>query len=130
MSEQLTYLGKSVFYPVTLVGGSPVIATGAQVIEGSIIKILTTPQGSRFFLPEFGTKIYTMLFEPNDQVSQRQLKFYILDCLNTWETRAKFFDVNLLSGADVVLCTILYQILPKNEILSFVFPFYQAGLKL
>lgn len=125
------YLGTALEYPIRIVNGRPAIASGIRVIENSIIKILTTPVGSRFFLREYGCRIDRIIFEPNDEILLRMLRAEILLALSKWETRAKFLDVFCVGGTlpgkgDVVLCVIKYQVLPSNEINSFVYPIYKS----
>lgn len=119
------YLGSAVTYPITLVKGRLQVTTGLSVIENSIVKILTTPIGTRYFLPEYGCKLVELQFEPNDEVLIRELRVYMLDALRKWETRAEFYDVETILITDMVVCIIQYRILQSNQIESFIYPYYK-----
>lgn len=120
------YLGTAVEYPITLIDGKESVVGGIEVINSSITKILSTPVGSRLFLREYGSRINELIFEPNDAILLRLLRTNILGALTKWETRAKFLDVNMSTGDDMVLCDIKYRILRSNEFNSFVYPIYKS----
>ncbi len=40
--------------------------TANQEIRADLINLLLTRKGSRYFLPDFGTRLYEFLFEPFD----------------------------------------------------------------
>lgn len=58
-----------------------------DAVKQSALSILTTPLGSRFFQPEFGSKVEDTLFELNDVVGEAVLRNNILAALKTWDTR-------------------------------------------
>ncbi len=119
------YIGTAVTYPITLNKGRLQTSSGLSVIENSIVKILTTPIGTRFFLPEYGCRLTELQFEPNDEILIRELRVFVLDALTKWETRAEFIDVETMLITDAVICVIQYRILQSNEVNSFVWPFYK-----
>jgi phage baseplate assembly protein W len=120
------YIGTAITYPITVSGGSIAISSGVAVIENSIIKILTTPKGTRYFVPEYGCILETLKFEPNDAILAQRVRIAILDALSTWEKRAKFLDVEVIPITDALICVINYRVLQSNEVNTFVFPFYTA----
>lgn len=65
--------------------GSTVSNSGMERINQSINHILSTRIGTRFFLPDFGSKLYTLIFEPNDFILYDLLKRYIKEALEKWE---------------------------------------------
>lgn len=122
--DRYKYIGAAIFAPTTLSAGKPVIATGLDVIEHSILDILNTPQGSRLFLPEYGSRLHELLFEPNDLVLKSLLRQFIREALTAWEQRIQFKDVKYKFEESVIYCEILYSVLPTNEIKSFIYPYY------
>jgi len=42
-------------------------STSGDEVRASLIHLLLTRKGSRYYLPSFGTKLYEYLFEPMDQ---------------------------------------------------------------
>lgn len=121
----LEYLGNALTRPLVLGAGKPLLSSGVDVIHNSIQNILTTARGTSFFLPEYGSRLHEVLFEPNDAASLSLLRYTIEESLNTWEKRIKFVDANFEVGEDFVSISITYRILQSNEIKSFVFPYYQ-----
>lgn len=124
LNEKL-YLGIGMKLPIGLVGGAAETVSGSLCVEQSIMSILTTPIGSRFFLYDYGSRLDELLFEPNDIVLEDLLRLFIFESLIKWEKRAKFTDIEFGFSDVRVDCVIKYKLLPSNEINSFIFPFYR-----
>lgn len=120
-----SYIGQAVTYPITLDKGTLQVSKGLSVIENAIVKILTTPIGTRYFVPEYGCRLSELQYEPNDEILVRELRVFILDALTKWETRAEFIDVETILITDAVICVIQYRVLQSSEVSSFVWPFYK-----
>ena len=123
--DALKYLGNTVDYPLNIVNGKPTIANSKKSIEQSIISILNTEKGSRFFLPQYGSRLQQLLFETNDTVLRSLLRQFIFEAIRDWEKRVKFIDVTFTQEEDIVNCTIKYRIVATSESLSFIYPFYK-----
>jgi phage baseplate assembly protein W len=54
----------------------------AQEIKADLIHLLLTRKGSRYFLPEFGTRLYEFLFEPFDGLTFNAIESDIRDSVN------------------------------------------------
>ena len=50
-----------------------------QEIRSNLIHLILTRKGSRYYLPDFGTKIYEFIFEPLDGVTFESIKDDIRD---------------------------------------------------
>jgi len=125
MIDAVRYLGNTITYPLNLVNGKPTIANSQRSIEQAILAILNTDKGSRFFLPEYGSRLSELLFEPNDEVLTSLIRQFIFEAIQQWEQRVKFLGVSFDIAEDVVNCTISYRIVATSESLSFIFPFYR-----
>lgn len=121
----LDYLGVSVKQPFQLDAGVAGLVSGNENIEQAIRILLSTPLGSRFFLPEYGCRLDEVLFEPNDEVLKQMISMFVFEALEKWETRVKFQNIDYEFLEDHVACTISYRILQSNEINSFVYPFFR-----
>lgn len=119
------YLGTAIKYPITIVNGKPALVNADENIKQSILQILSTPQGHRLMLPEYGSRLEEMVFEQNDDILKNMVRLFIMEALSTWEKRIKFKNVSFEQENDVILCEISYLILASNEIDSFVYPFYK-----
>jgi len=123
--ENLAYLGTAMKNPIQLLSGRAAIVGGYSIIEQSILDILATPVGTRLFLPEYGSRLNEMLFEPNDEILLGMARMLISEALTKWEQRTRFVDVALVQDERWVKLKILHVPLSSTSIQSFVFPFYK-----
>ena len=54
----------------------------AQEIKADLIHLLLTRKGSRYYLPEFGTRLYEFLFEPFDGLTFSAIESDIRDAVS------------------------------------------------
>ena len=99
--------------------------SGLDRINQSICHILGTRLGERFFVPEFGCRIYELIFEPNDYILHDMLIIYIKEALTRWERRIKVLEVNpvVVEGENEVPINITYNLINTNSVYNFVYPF-------
>lgn len=113
--------------------GRAVTASGLDKINNSILHILGTPIGTRFFLPEFGSRLYELVFEPNDSIFSDLAVLYIKDALNKWEPRINNINVYPMINEhdNHVPIKISYKLINTNIVGNFVYPFnrdsYEIG---
>lgn len=48
--------------------------TNNDAIKSDLLHLVLTNKGSRLYKPEFGTSLMKMIFEPNDGITQGQIK--------------------------------------------------------
>ena len=48
--------------------------TPEREVRANLIHLLLTKKGSRYFLPDFGTRLYEYIFEPNDSVTFQMIE--------------------------------------------------------
>ena len=99
--------------------------TGVDRINQSIMHILSTPVGLRYFVPEFGCRINELIFEPNDYILEDMLILYITEALNRWEPRIKVLEVApvVIKYHNEVPVHITYNLVNTNSVHNFVYPF-------
>ena len=56
----------------------------SQEIKADLIHLLLTRKGSRYFLPEFGTRLYEFLFEPFDGLTFNAIESDIRDSIENF----------------------------------------------
>jgi phage baseplate assembly protein W len=56
----------------------------SEEIKADLIHLLLTRKGSRYFLPEFGTRLYEFLFEPFDNLTFNALESDIRDAIENF----------------------------------------------
>jgi len=144
MSVFSPFLGKGAAYPFkfnTITGGvavassenyylgNPTVATSdLDKINMSIANIISTPLGTRFFLPEFGCNLYTLVFEPNDDIFANLARVYIADALFKWEKRLTVRAIDVITTIDNLEANstnikINYQIISSQVVGNYVYPF-------
>lgn len=121
------YIGKGMSTTKTFddVHLSTNVITGIDKIQDSIYNILSTKVGERLFLPEFGSRLHMLVFEPNNAIFADLADFYIRDALGKWEKRIQVTDVSVLTEQEgnIVPIEISYQITNSNIYDTYVFPF-------
>ncbi len=136
MSEESNraFLGKGLQYPFTFqpstggVGLSTATSTDVELIRQSILQILFTPLGERFFRPEFGSRLLTLVFEPNDKVLEGLARYYIKDALERWEKRVRLTEYRFYQDYEnhIMWVEIKFKIVSTNVEGNLVFPFYRG----
>lgn len=53
----------------------------SEQIRSDLIHLLLTRKGSRYYLPEFGTRLYEFIFEPNDGLTFQAIESDIRDSI-------------------------------------------------
>ena len=60
---------------------------GVDQIKADLLQLLLTNPGERVMLPNFGTPLRKLVFEPNDAVLEQAAKVMISEAINAWEPR-------------------------------------------
>lgn len=58
--------------------------TSEEEIKSNLIHLLLTRKGSRYFMPNFGTRLYEYIFEPLDSPTFDQIETEIKDSVETY----------------------------------------------
>ena len=70
-------------------------AEGYDVLKADILSLLLTNPGERVMLPEYGTPLATIIFEPNDNAVIEQVREMIINSIATWEPRIVVQNINI-----------------------------------
>ena len=70
-----------------------------QIKSDMLVLLLTNP-GERVMLPDYGTPLKKLMFEPNDQMVKNQARSMIIQSLTKWEPRVTIQQVEVLTKAD------------------------------
>ena len=68
-----------------------------DLIKDNILQILLTNPGERVRLPEFGSRLRELVFEPNDAILEGLAKIYIKEAIERWEDRIEFTGLDFVS---------------------------------
>lgn len=137
-------IGKGVSFPLTFSSRGRSrqvdIEGGLAKINQSIHMILGTRPGERCFLPEYGSRLPELVFEPEDNVLYDLLYIYTVEALERWEKRIKIDTVTILDSNamveafkvdnHVVGIQIDYTVLTQHVPGSYVHPFQLGALPL
>jgi phage baseplate assembly protein W len=64
-------------------------------IRSSLIHLLLTRKGSRYFLPDFGTRLYEYIFEPLDGPTFSEIESEIRDSVGQYLPGIKITDIEI-----------------------------------
>lgn len=123
------FLGTGWAFPVGIDGrGRFKLASGVDDVEQAIRIILYTPRGERVMRPEFGCRIYELLYEPNDASTRGLACLYVEQALAMWEPRVRVVSVSAQFSdpeGERLLVQIVYEVKATHDRRSLVFPFYR-----
>jgi hypothetical protein len=107
--------------------GSIAMSSGVEELDSAIRMVLITAPGERLMRPNFGCRIWELLFEPINANTIGLMAVAVREALGQWEPRVDVESVSVepLDGADgKVLIHIGYVVKATNDLRNLVFPFY------
>lgn len=128
MSDPSDFIGRGISFPLRVdQSGSIATSSGVEDIDSSIRMVLTTAPGERLMRPNFGCRIWELLFEPINANTLGLMGVAVREAIGRWEPRVTIDDVHLDpsehdSGA--VIITIDYIVRTTNDRRNLVYPFY------
>ncbi|WP_456786621.1 GPW/gp25 family protein [Cellulomonas sp. P5_C5] len=96
-------------------------------LEDSIRVVLLTAPGERLMRPQFGCRIWDLMFEPVNANLLGLISEAVRDALAQWEPRIEVLDVTPVQDAEssgTVQITIAYRVRATNDRRNLVYPFY------
>lgn len=86
----------------TLNGPQLKVARSANVraVRNSLRNIFTWIPGERVLLPEFGSKLHTLLYEGITPLTEERIIAEIRSCVTDWEPRANIVEIRNASNID------------------------------
>lgn len=96
----------------TLIGviSDPELLADDRAISNSLYNIVTTPLGTRYRIPEYGSALLWLLKEPLDNITAFQIEASLVQAIERWEPRVRIIreqtkvTPNLsITGFDIVL---------------------------
>ena len=90
--------------------GYPNIKTDEQLIKDSIFQILNTRKGERFFNREFGSDLYKLVFEPNDEILRDLIDIEVKEAIGKWEDRVEVLGTNTVINENQITVEISYRV--------------------
>jgi len=88
------YIGMA--YPLDgTVAGTFDTKSTEDIIRTSILSIILTRKGERVMLPEFGSNIRELLFDPIDDTLQYDIQNAISDAVRVWDNRIDVKELDI-----------------------------------
>ena len=107
--------------------GSIALTGGAEDLDRSIQIVFMTAPGERLMRPQFGCRIWDLLFEPITANLLGQIAQAVREALAQWEPRIEVTDVSPEPDANdpgMVRVAIAYRVRATNDRRNLVYPFY------
>ena len=107
--------------------GSIAMTAPGGDLEDSIRMVLLTAPGERLMRPQFGCRIWDLMFEPVNANLLGLISQAVRDALAQWEPRIEVESVTPVQDAEssgLVQISIAYRIRSTNDKRNLVYPFY------
>lgn len=72
--------------------------TPEREVRSNLIHLILTRKGTRYFLPDFGTRIYEYIFEQNDSVSFNLIEEEIRESVKKYIPNLDINSINVMSA--------------------------------
>jgi Bacteriophage baseplate protein W len=100
---------------------------GEEEIRQAILMIVRTRRGGRVMRPEFGCRIWELIFAPNNAATWTLAGHHVREALGMWEPRIEVDAIRALPNPDndaAMEVEVEYTIKATHDARSLVFPFY------
>ena len=122
------FIGRGIMFPMRVdQSGALAFTSGASDIDASLRMVLITAPGERLMRPQFGCKIWDLLFEPVNANTIGLMASAVRDAVAQWEPRVTLEDVDIEPDPNDrarVLIHMKYRVRTTNDVRNLVYPFY------
>jgi phage baseplate assembly protein W len=126
--SEASFVGRGISWPLEIDHtGSIKLTDGPPDLDRSIRVILVTAPGERLMRPEFGCRIWDLLFEPVTPNLLGLIAEAVRDALAQWEPRIVVDEVQPMADEDdasLIRVDISYRVRATNDRRNLVYPFY------
>ena len=127
-APDVSFIGRGFSWPLEVDHrGAIRLTQGPEDLDRSIRVVLLTAPGERVMRPQFGCRIWDLLFEPVNANLLGLIAEAVRDALAQWEPRVEVEDVAPVQDADdggLVRIAIRYRVRATNDRRNLVYPFY------
>lgn len=127
-SSAASFVGRGFTWPLRVdASGSIALTDGSSDLDDAIRVVLLTAPGERLMRPQFGCRIWDLLFEPVTANLLGLVDRAVRDALAQWEPRIEVLDVTPRQDDDdpgLVLIDLTYRVKATNDRRNLVHPFY------
>ena len=122
------FLGVGLAFPLHIdASGAFVMSAYEADIEQAVHVILSTANGERVMLPDFGCGMHDLVFSPNTEAQAGAVASEVREALVRWEPRIDLLSVNVNVGGtqgELLLISVNYRIRSNNAFYNTVYPFF------
>ena len=123
-----SFIGRGISWPMGVDHtGALALTNGAQDLDRSIRIVLLTAPGERVMRPQFGCRIWEMLFEPVTPNLLGLMSQAVREAVAQWEPRVEVDEVDVVpdpNDSSLVRIEIGYRVRSTNDRRNLVHPFY------
>jgi uncharacterized protein len=123
-----TFVGRGFYWPMQVDHtGSIRLTDGADDLDRSMAVVLATAPGERVMRPQFGCRIWDLLFEPVTANLLGLMAQAVRDALVQWEPRVNVEDVTPVPDEKdhaLIVINVRYRVKATNDRRNLVYPFY------
>jgi phage baseplate assembly protein W len=123
-----SFVGRGFFWPMQVDHtGSIRLTDGASDIDAAMAVVLATAPGERVMRPDFGCRIWDLLFEPVTANLLGLMAQAVRDALTQWEPRVIVETVDTVPDphdSAGVSIRVGYRVKATNDRRNLVYPFY------
>jgi phage baseplate assembly protein W len=122
------FIGRGLTFPMGVDHtGAIAMTNGAEDLDRSIRVVLATAPGERVMRPEFGCRIWDLLFEPINANTLGLMAQSVREAVAQWEPRVDVDEVDVVpdpSDGGLVRIAVSFSVRTTNDRRNLVFPFY------
>lgn len=121
------FVGRGFAWPLGVDHTGALRMTAGRDVDDSISVVLMTAPGERLMRPQFGCRIWDLLFEPVTPNLVGLIREAVRDALAQWEPRIEVEDVRPVPDEQdpgLVRIEIDYRVRSTNDRRNLVYPFY------
>ncbi|HXW80903.1 MAG TPA: GPW/gp25 family protein [Acidimicrobiales bacterium] len=123
-----SFVGRGFAFPMGVgVDGGIRLTRGPEDLDASMRVILSTAPGERLMRPQFGCRIWDLVFEPVNFNTLGLMEVATREAIAQWEPRVEVQGVECVPDARdafVVHIEITYKVRATNDRRNLVYPFY------
>lgn len=123
-----SFIGRGISWPMGVDHtGALRLTEGAQDLDRSIRIVLATAPGERVMRPQFGCRIWEMLFEPVTPNLLGLMAQAVREAVAQWEPRVRVEEVDVVpdpTDSSLVRIRVTYEVRSTNDRRNLVYPFY------
>jgi phage baseplate assembly protein W len=128
-STPRVYKDISLTFARNVVTSDVVTVSDADAIKRSLKLLLLSRTGETPFFPEFGSRIYTMLFEPLDPITTLLLQHEIEAAVAAYEPRVRILQLSVVPSLDEQGYDVNFYFTIVNQVAPITLTLYLSRLR-